>query len=429
MDQIDRLQKLYLEKISQIEIREFREYSLRHLLFNETYFVQKVTKKQLIVNFLLTVFTDRPLINIGGCEKDFVMLSLKYDRRDHSNYWESICNLFADRYRIDILPYKSLHSVLKNIDIKNVLKKIRLYKRIQSQLTTIENKKHRAYFALQLVNLKVFEYKIDDLQLNPKVFMTFFDSGFYEAMAVQYFKKRGTITFTNQHGQPVFRSWEEDRLNQSQILNFNCDYFLAKGEFTRKQFINAGFDSKSVIVVGNMNHRTQILENKGKKCIGVFLDCPTLSFAQSVNEHMIDFANRISEEMGLEYCLKLHPQDCAEKYETLVSSRCSEIYDKSVGLEEVFNAIDVGIIHASAVYLDLIDSNIKAFRLETENEFPLVEEENDLFEDIQDFKIKYIWWNEQPIEKKAEYMDKIQKKYNGVGDANKKILDALKEYT
>lgn len=421
MKETDVIQKKYLDTFENIHIREFADYSLIKLIFNETYYVQQITCKMFLKNFFLDMFTKRPILDYEIKGNELLLLSERFYRNDHDQYWKIICDVFPEKDLVTILSYQSMRDVIKNLSVGKCFHKYFIYKNIYIQLEEIPNNLHRKYFALQLMRLKLFEKRLDEFELCPKVAMCFFDSGFYENLAMQYFKNKDAITITNQHGQPVFRTWNEDRLNQSQILNFKCDYFLAKGEYTKEQFKKAGFDEKSIKIIGNLFYDYPKYKNDEKEYFGVFLDCPTFDFSDETNKQLIEISNVISEKYNLKYYIKLHPQDVGEKYVNRISQNCIGIYDKNYKLDDVFSEISFGILHASAVYLDLINANIKCFRLNSEVDFPLVENELDLFENIEEFDRNIVLWKQKTDSEKQSYMTALQEHYNGNGNGRERI--------
>ena len=69
------------------------------------------------------------------------------------------------------------------------------------------------------------------------------------------------------------------------------------------------------------------------------------------------------------------------------------------------------LLHASGVYVDAIRRGIKAFCLETELFFPLVENEEERFKTAEELDNKLLKWELYSHEEKSRYMEKTVEYY------------------
>lgn len=429
----DILHKSYLDICENLTIKGLEEYNIKKLLFNETFYVQDLSWKSVIKNYIVTIMFDlnfRTQIDIEHKNDELVLLSSKWNRKDHDDYWDKICSCFSENTRISFADRRnSWRDVFKYFSFPNMFRNIKSARTIKRSLKDIKNKKHRNFLVNKLLQMEKLDRILKETKLKPKVAMCFFDSGFYENLAMQFFKNRGAITVTNQHGQPVFKSWDYDRMNQSQILNFKCDYFLAKGEFSRKQFVKAGFDENRVIVIGSFNNvkgyqRSYDIRN----AFCTFLNCVALPNAKELNDKLLKITVELSERLNSKFYIKLHPSDSIENYQTFKHDNLLKIIERDMSIPEISEVIDFGLYNESAIFLDLLNNKTRAYRWDNGVFFPLVENNDDVFADSNDIEKKVNEWLEQPDSDKDDYFDRVSAYYNGNGNAPqniKKFIDNL----
>lgn len=423
---VDKLQGEYLDILDEVIIEELQEYSLKQLLFNQTYYVLTKKRCEVLYTIISSFFFKRALLEDNICQSDILFFSERYVRQNYAVYWNQIINLFTKK---DIIYFNNLQlkKFYRYFDLISLPRKINKFFKFTHCLKKINNVVHRGYLAAQLVWLYELHIQLLKLDISPKVAMCFFDSGFHENMLVQYLKNRGVTTITNQHGQPLFRSWKFDRMNQSQILNFKSDYFIAKGEFTKQQFVKAGYDEKSIIVLGGFEPESRENENdEEKKCFGIFLDCPYLPFAEKTNVQLLKIAKNISKEMQYKYVVKIHPTDKEERYNSLINSQ-GKILKSNIALSEVFPNIDFGILSASAVYLDMLINKVKSYKMVSDIEYPLVQEELEQFHGENEFYEKYECWKNLTQIEKNNYLKKIRELYYEFDNFESKLIKFVYE--
>lgn len=422
----DRLHNEYLDICENVHIKGLEDYNIRQLLYNEVYYAQEANKKSIFKMTILNMFFDiRFFVNVDITRKneELVMLSTKWNRKDHDGYWEQICDVFPEHTKISFSSASGKRKI-KYLRLFSFFSNSRELRVIKKAFRQIKNKQHRNYIANRVLVLKKILNYIELQNLNPKVAMCFFDSGFYENLLMQYFKNKGAITVTNQHGQPVLKSAEYDRMNQSQILNFKCDYFLAKGEFTRKQFVNAGFDADRVKVIGSFNNCSDIkVSTEVKNVFCTFLNCIALPNADTVNKKLLEISAELSKRLGYSFYVKIHPSDNIANYADFKPAGLIDVVGKEITIPEISEKIEFGIFNESGVYLDLLSSGIRSYRWDNGSIFPLVEDEDSIFVDEGEMENLYKKWMGLSNLDKIKCFEEISEYYNGKIGADKKIRE------
>lgn len=426
----DLIHKKYLDICEGLIIDELRGYNIKQLLYNEVFYVismnWKVVFKLLIKTMLfdwksgLTIVQDRR-------NDDVVLVWRKGNRRDHDSYWEKICNACEEYTRMSFEEEDlSLKKGMKCFSLKGALKNTEEFVRVYRQIKKFNNIKHRAYLTCRLLKMKQVTQLLNEASIVPKVAMCAFDSSFYENVAMQYYKQRGVITIANQHGQPVFKSHDYDRMNQSQVLNFKCDYFLAKGEFTRTQFVAAGQDRERIIVIGSFNQEKKVQKPcRSGNMFCTFLNCINLPNAQKVNEKLLEISRELSKRLNCKYYIKLHPSDSVDNYINESDERIAGIIGKEKTISELSEDIGFGVFNESSVYLDLLDNRVKPYYWDSNIFFPLVEDSNSIFSNVDEIEEKVKEWYQYSDEEKEKYFAGVSDYYNASGDVDNKIRDFI----
>jgi hypothetical protein len=421
---MDKKYRVYLDILKDINSELFPGYDLKHILYVYAWYSMEVNKNAVALEVIKSFLTN-PKLEIRVSENDVLTLFTKTYRTDHDTYWQGLIDDLGEHDAITILNHTK-HKYEK-IRLSGFFSKLRWYRIAKKELNEIVERKVRNYLAAQMVRRKwVFE-KIKKLNLRPKAVMCFCDALDDEALLMPYFKKQGAITVTNQHGQPTFYSKEYDFIQQSQLLNYCCDYFLARGEFTRNQFEKAGLDTTGLRTIGIVGKNYDKIGHSDTGVIGVYLDTPLFNFADYSNSRLIGVAKELAKRIGLKYFIKLHPADSADKYDAIIDENCTEIYSgKAVSLLESFKKIEFAIVHATSTYVDVYGAGLRCFKLNTEVYFPNACEE-DCFSTVDEILDKVKIWNSQSDEEKECYILKVRKRYDsGWQEGNiRKIFDEI----
>lgn len=397
-------QNEYLEILDGLQSSLFPGLNMKQGLYNESYYCSyydDISIKKFVFKswFFLPSFLD-----IKTANSFILTIYTKNYREDHDTYWQTILDDIGEHNEITILSKFS--SNIKRIDLLHALKRIRWYQKSYKELKNIKNDKDRKYLAAQMACRKWTMEQIKALEINPKVVMCFFDSAPDECFLMQYFKQQGAITITNQHSQPVFYSTKYDRVNQSQIFNFKCDYYLAKGEITVRQFLKAGFDKKHFKLVGLAGTQFKAFKFNESGIFGVYLDTPDLPYADYSNPKLIDLAGEVSEMTGLHYFIKVHPNEIAHKYDSEVGENCIGVYGRETNLKDTFSQIEFAITHNSGTYLDAYNAGVRCFKFQTKVEFPIAYKE-DIVNNKEELVLKYSVWKATDVSGKIDYLTKV----------------------
>lgn len=420
INNVDEAHAQILADINHIQVEQFSEFEIDKLLFNQIYYALTRSDLFLFETITASLFFDREVIAYENNGSDLLFYSEVFNRKDHDGYWDKIRSTYDKK---DIIQIDNLGKgkSLKCFKPLKFFRKINLFCSFNKKLSFIKGGLVRGYLSAQLVWFYEFYRKIKMLELNPKVAVCFCDTDFHESLLVQWFKNQNIVTITNQHGQPLLRDINIDRLNQSQILNFNSDYILVKGEFTKRQYLKAGIDEKRIIVVGDLvSPHFKYIDRKSLGRFAVFLDSPSYLFSNDTNRSLLLFAEEISNKMNLTYVVKLHPSDDEKRY---ANYNCKFV-DKNTTLSDLFDMIDFGIFSASAIYIDMISHSVKPYQ-HCKVEFPIVENGNDIANDYNDFEIKYNNWLNMDSQEKKVYLETSYNTYFADMDASKEIYNFI----
>ncbi len=409
----DKRHESYLNILDGIHSSILPGYDIKKILYNEAWFCLEMDRRKVWDAILHYIVFPPYRLDIDIANSDVVTFYVKNYRNDHDGYWKKILKDLGKHDEITVLSEKNRKEKLKDLSVVGVLKRLSWFIRFLIELSPISCKKDKYHLAIQLMLNKEILQQIEKMDLHPKIAMCFFDSAPYANLIMQYFKKIGAVTITNQHGQPVFRSLQFDRMNQSQILNFSCDYYLAKGRFTVKQFEKAGYEGNRIIPIGVVGDNG-FGENVGHKddIIGIYLDTPSFPGAKVNNLKMIEMVSRYAKEANYKYFIKTHPTDRSSRYKHFFKDpKCFGVYGSDKTLSETFSFTRIAIVHASSTYIDAYFHEVKCFKYVTNICFPIAREDDE-FENIEELVKKINEWNEREEIDKRNYVKKVKKEYD-----------------
>lgn len=160
-----------------------------------------------------------------------------------------------------------------------------------------------------------------------------------EAIFTEYFQQRNVTTYSLQHGIYYIyrRNFVADILSYE---NFNADFHLCWGEYSKKEFETWGIEPCSLIVAGyprNINSVKKKIWNK-KKCL-VFLARPLF---EEYNFILLKIIKQLAIDQGVVFSFKLHPSLNHELYQQLAIDNDFDIVDKSICINDIFSNNDFG---------------------------------------------------------------------------------------
>lgn len=417
----------YIDLLENIIIDDLKDYDLANILYNDIGFSFDMNYSFIIKNIFKMLFTNYLKIIKKGTDKEVLLFTYVYNRKDHDTYWEHFKGIVEDYQEIIITYSRSSISFNKNF-LKNLIKYIYIF----NELKDINYVKSRIWLSLQIFNAIKIKKSLDKINCKCGILYTFFDGGFEGNIMSQYFKKKGATTVTLQHGQCLFRDKNRDRVNQSIILNFISDYCLCKGKFAKKQFLEAGVSPNRVLPLGNLDSVKKInssflKEKEIKNVMCIFLDTPSYPFYDFSTEELISVANKYSEKFSFRYYVKPHPADIKKTYNKFINNNfCLGILNNNFSLEEIDKMVDFSIFHASAIYTDMLLIYMKSYKLKTKIKFDIVLNEFDIFEDENQLNKRVEEWSNMDLTCKKEYYERQNYLYSNPDNVENRYKQFIK---
>lgn len=407
---VDTVQGDLLDIFKDIVIDECPGFQVHNALYTDAYAVQKTNSLKLLLRCVKKIVSYQFHINYVNKENKVVTLSYDYGRKDHNESWNKFQNIIDKHNTIDLLQIKKFHfSELKKIG--EIIKSIGLAYKYYKRLKHIPKFIYRLYFSADIIPLIEIYSKVLTFENTEGIFFCYFDGGYFESAIVQALKRKGIITITLQHGQPVFHGLNCDYINQAVILNFCSDYIIVPGEFAKKQFLRGNIPEQKIVVLGSLRER-RIQEVKPNNNFLVLLDGPTMPNARQKNITIISMAEELAEKRNMQYIIKPHPFDNSKEYELVQHSK-GTIAQEACTIKEVCNGCSFAIIHASGVMIDLVALGIKTFCMVDDFYFPIADRELDIFEGKEDLFLKVQKWLLMNSSEQIKYLTTEQQYYLG----------------
>lgn len=409
---MDRRHIAYLNDLKKIRIPGYEWLSLDALLFNELWYALIKRPEDLCVFEKKYEYE----VKIRNENSQGLLLTYYRQRNDRDNYCSTISAL-THNYLDEIVIREK--DELKNIITIND-------NRYYEFLSCIDDDSIRLYIS------EYIEFQIDYLEKlrgiidNYDKLLCYYDGGRYENIIVQYFRSTNRKTYSVQHGQPIYRNVEYDRINQAQILNFNSDVFLAVNNFTRDEFIKAGIDRRRIHVVGSFKNISDYIPRATKK-FGVFLNSPSLPFALETNIKMLRYAETLASQHGYQFVVKIHPNDEFDYYEETECLNGALLIDKALDVTQTVINIEFALCHASSIYMDMYCKRIRPFVMrDSVHEYRITDIESDYFSSYEELENKVkVWLGEEELDKElyiAHMADRVLN-YEGAAERLKKEFD------
>ena len=204
------------------------------------------------------------------------------------------------------------------------------------------------------------ERKLLSLLPDRSRLVTFCDAQPLENFITQLANARAVETITNQHGQYRLLSDLNISPDAEAYENFLSKKMLCWGEATRHEFKRAGFSSERLIVTGWIRKKPQNLQLKNNTGLfGVMLNGTNASLS---NGNLINAANKISEELGMRYLVRIHPADNEKKYIKLTNKNCISIC--KLKLDEYLTSVEFSIGHMSGAVIEVLDAKAPIYLLD-----------------------------------------------------------------
>lgn len=383
------------KKLGNVKLTGYEEYNLANLIASEIHKGLLLSRSERIKRIISYIICDKAKFRVKqdvGSDYSFgYVIDIPFIRKDNETI---INNAISFMGKPNLLE---LHRINK-VSLKNIIPNLGILLKSYKSISQVDNIADRVYISSLMVMAKNVLQVIQkqDIVKKSKVFMVFQDHEFFANAMIQTVKINGGITITLQHGQNFYRRLFADHLG---IENFTSDYRLLWNEFTKKQFLKAGFSEERLPVVGSTKYAVPDMQKeneaavKEKNVFGVILDTPHYSFTSSTNKMLIECAEKICQKYGYKYYLKIHPVDTPDKYtDILVNNNCVSIVPKEMQMEEFCKIISFALSCGSGAIVDLYINNIQTFILKSYIPVPIETNEIYEFSTIEELQVKFEKW-------------------------------------
>lgn len=389
----------------------------------------KIPQKAIFMRILYNLFFDQyEICHNENQEKNNLVIWFDDDgfqksRPDHREIFDNA------RYFIDEYHYVELKKI-KNFTPWKIFKRINLIRKYKRSFQGI-CKGNLCLYMSSLICVVDDLYNLmqsSGIWNGKKNLLIFQDCDFASNTIVQLMKNKDIYTVELQHGQWLYRNEPyDDYLN---IANFTADCILAWNEFTKTQFLKAGYDEKNICVAGSTKYvkepETEALQKTKKQIFGVVLDTPVYSYSYSYNCKLLEIADHVAKNMGIAFYIKMHPYDSEENYKKfLLSENCLGCVERGMSMKAYAQMVDFSLAHTTSASVDLMILNAFVFLFRTEINNPIAtkaffefKEETGLLESINDLmrhweeyqqsyaEVRNIYRTENAAEKHKEFFDR-----------------------
>lgn len=185
--------------------------------------------------------------------------------------------------------------------------------------------------------------------------VTFCDAYLIDNYFTQYCNQKGLITATLQHGQ-FLESNEEEDFFSSGFEGFASDYFLAWGEYTKKQAVKSGIQDEKIVCVGVPQYvDDEIKEQKNSNRFGRFCVILDGNDYSKDNDQMVKVVDHFAKKTNLEYSIKLHPAAIKKDYANEINSNNFIGYISiECRIKDLIRKYDFFIVSNSSVLTELV---------------------------------------------------------------------------
>lgn len=379
----------YCKKLEDISLYGFKDIKIKNLLYLDLYTaLHERYNIKTFISVISAVLKNHFTCELSSWNNKTVVLSLANMRKDYIKQFNDLKNSLPKYDEIlvtnsNIVKFNSLGSMFNRIVcILNWWKKLNFI-----------NKNHRLYLILALLyHYDEYEYLNSLYWKNKKNGIVFFDSGHYENIFIQKCKIEGLKTITLQHGQPLFRGEYIDRYNQPMIINLTADISLCRGKYSQGQFIKYGIDKKRLPIIGDIFDNDCVKLNKSLHKIAVFLDTTDRDEGVQCNIDFLTVINEYCNKYNEKVIIKKHPADDYDYSEYIENKNIEKYYEKYSNFELMEREIDIGIVNLSSMYVDLLFHGIIPLKFESNIIFPITENKQNMFKDIDDLYKKISYW-------------------------------------
>lgn len=189
---------------------------------------------------------------------------------------------------------------------------------------------------------------------------TFCDAASHDNLIAQLAKINGALTITAQHGQ--YRVLDERNMSSDAeaYANFVSDKLLCWGEATCREFERFGIERNRMLVTGWIRDWDRI--KRSDLSLGTFGVMLNGGSGAESNFDLLHAANRVSEQLGLRFVVRLHPQCTDHGFRSRVSDRCTRI--GVITTADYVSAVDFSIAHMSGATVEMLQLDSPVYVLD-----------------------------------------------------------------
>lgn len=194
-----------------------------------------------------------------------------------------------------------------------------------------------AYDAIEMIDEYIENHKLVSIT-------TICDVHCIDSLLVQYYKLKGIITISLQHG--LYSS-----NNPITVINSKSNYLLVYGDSTKKLCLKLGMNQKKIKVLGMpklINFQPLLHYKKNKfRSIGIVFD-GNKHIDNDIN--MFKFVKSMADKRKIAIMIKLHPGTPLKSYQYNFEN-IKFFYD-DITVEEFMDGIDILIVGGSTVFIE-----------------------------------------------------------------------------
>lgn len=355
---------------------DYKGFKLGNILSDSIWKQLSISKYKLIPRILYNIaFCNIEIINENLTGKKNIVIfvnDMKKIRPDHRTIFNNAKSFILDNDYFEIKKTKKFNfKFIENVFI--LFKNLKYFYMVKGIVNKI-------YLSSMLCIVEQVLGLLKNRINTKKNLLVFQDIDVISNVLVQYVQNNGGKAVTLQHGQFIYRQQPySDYLN---IVNFTSNYILVWNEFTKKQFLEAGFNNEKIILTGSTkylrneetNQDLEMSEDLQKKEVfGIVLDTPVYEYSLEYNNTLLEIADKISKKLNMKYVVKLHPFDTKENYEKyLQNENFKEFIDITLSMKDYADKVDFSLAHTTGAAVDLMIMNKLVFLYKTEIPYPLI---------------------------------------------------------
>ncbi|OEK06092.1 hypothetical protein A8C32_18855 [Flavivirga aquatica] len=390
-----------LEKLKELEhqIGDYKEYDLFKIMAIELALISSNNEAIKLATFgKFFFFYNFEKLRLN---RNLFFAIGNHGRKDYNEIINYVKNKF-EKSSYSFFDYGKAKIRLK-INVKNIL---------TSLITGIRLKGNISYKNRFLIASKICFYKntIDNLEKvkledSLKKAIVFSSVHPLEGLFLYFFKKRKTPVYSLQHG--VYYIYKKTPpIDCILYENFNADFHLCWGEYSKKELISYGINRDKILVAGypknsELRINTNIIT---EKCIVLL----ARSIFNESNKKLISVLKQfIKKEPKAEFYFKLHPSLNRGDYNDVLNTNNFFLIDDEITLKEILIKSDYSkaICVYTTAYYEAYLNGIVALRYYDGKSELSEGVQDDVFENIDDLlRVFNLSFSKNEIERKLQHV-------------------------